>query len=92
MTAELKSTFTLYSQVDNVVRGAALSFRDLQEISLLRCSNLTDETLSTLLRSQRRPHQVSRLYAPEHACKVTHQSSPCMRTGMQEVPTRLWLP
>ncbi|KAK9856834.1 hypothetical protein WJX84_000643, partial [Apatococcus fuscideae] len=45
-------------QVDGLVRGAALSFRDLQEISLVRCHGLTDEALGTLLRSQRRPHQV----------------------------------
>ncbi|KAK9837683.1 hypothetical protein WJX74_002890 [Apatococcus lobatus] len=45
-------------QVDDVVRGAALSFRYLQDISLRRCSSLTDDALSTLLRSQHRPHQV----------------------------------
>lgn len=46
------------AQVNDVVRGAALSFRDLQEIGLRRCSGLTDDALSALLRGQRRPHQV----------------------------------
>ena len=45
-----------------MVRGAALSFRDLQHIGLRRCSGLTDDALSVLLRSQRRPHQVLGLH------------------------------